>query len=118
MNWLYLANARIPSEKAHVYQILQMVDALVEAGQDVRVVYPRRANLPGMRHVDPRTFYGLRYPPRLCAAPTLDLVRFVTIDAPVLNHQPLPLLAHALQEASFAVSSALLARHAVASRPP
>ena len=28
MRWLYLANARIPSEKAHVYQILQMVDAL------------------------------------------------------------------------------------------
>jgi glycosyltransferase involved in cell wall biosynthesis len=39
---LYVANARVPSRKAHVYQILQMCDAFVEVGNDVELVVPRR----------------------------------------------------------------------------
>ena len=117
MNWLYLANARIPSEKAHVYQILQMADALEQVGERVRVVYPARANLPGMRNQDPRDYYGLRGYPQLDVVPSLDLVKLVTIDVPRLNRRPLPLLAHALQETSFAMSAAVLAGRTQRSAP-
>lgn len=39
---LYVANARIPSRKAHVYQILQMCDAFDDVGNDVELVIPKR----------------------------------------------------------------------------
>ena len=66
----YLANIRVPSEKAHVYQVFQMLDALAEAGAEVELVYPARANLPQMGEADPRHLYGLRRPPRMRALPS------------------------------------------------
>ena len=80
---LYLANVRIPSEKAHVYQIFQMCDAFAARGAAVRLIYPRRANLDELRDVgDPAAFYGIRRPPALVALPCLDPVKLVTIDLP------------------------------------
>ncbi|HEV2123624.1 MAG TPA: glycosyltransferase family 4 protein, partial [Chloroflexota bacterium] len=37
--WLYLANVRVPSEKAHVYQIFQMLDVFRAAGVEVTLAY-------------------------------------------------------------------------------
>jgi hypothetical protein len=39
---LYIANARIPSEKAHPYQILKMCEAFENDGMDVELVVPFR----------------------------------------------------------------------------
>ena len=39
---VYIANARIPSEKAHPYQILKMCEAFVKNGMDVELVVPFR----------------------------------------------------------------------------
>lgn len=97
---------RVPSEKAHVYQIFQMLDALAAAGVDVTLAHPRRANIPQMQGEDPVTLYELRRKLAMRELPALDLVRTVTIDRPGLNRPPLPALAFALQSASFAASAA------------
>jgi glycosyltransferase involved in cell wall biosynthesis len=110
MRWLYPANVRIPSEKAHVYQIFQMVDALQHTGVDIELTYPARANIRGMQRVDPVAFYGLRSAPHLRALPALDPIRLVTIDVPALNRRPFPQIAFAMQSASFAMAAALWVR--------
>ena len=64
----YVANARLPTEKAHGIQIAKMCEALIEAGADVEVVAPRRAT-------DARSlkdFYGLRVDVPITRLPTLD----------------------------------------------
>lgn len=38
----YVANVRIPSRKAHPYQIVQMCDAFVDVGEEVELVVPYR----------------------------------------------------------------------------
>jgi len=109
---VYLANARIPSEKAHVYQIMQMVDALGRQGIEVELVYPARANLARLAGHDPVAHYGLRTRPRLSRVPVIDLVRLVTIDRPALNRPPWPRLAYTLESATFALAAAARARRA------
>jgi glycosyltransferase involved in cell wall biosynthesis len=117
MRWLYPANVRIPSEKAHVYQIFQMVDALQRAGVEVQVAYPARANLRDLERQDPVALYGLRTRPHLIELPTLDLVRLVTIDVPALNRRPLPQLAFGLQSLTFALNAARFAQRVTKQRP-
>ncbi len=115
---LYLANVRIPSEKAHVYQIFQMCDAFAARGVAVRLIYPRRANLDELRNVgDPAAFYGVRRPPALVALPCLDPVKLVTIDLPALARTPLNPAAFAVQTASFALAATAYARRAMGDGP-
>lgn len=42
MKILYLANARIPTEKAHGVAIIKMAEALAKAGHQVRLILPKR----------------------------------------------------------------------------
>ena len=115
---LYLANVRIPSEKAHVYQIFQMCDAFAGRGVVVRLIYPRRANLDELRNVgDPATFYSIRRPPDLVALPCLDPVKLVTIDLPALGKTPLNPAAFAVQTASFALTATAYARRELGAGP-
>lgn len=108
--WLYLANIRVPSEKAHVFQVFQVVDALSAAGLGVELLYPRRANLPGIGERDPARLYGLRHSPRTRTVFSLDAVKLVTIDLPFLNRPPFPSLAFGLQALSFTLAVAQYAR--------
>jgi glycosyltransferase involved in cell wall biosynthesis len=48
---IYVANNRLPTEKAHGLQIVQMCEALAETGYAVTLVAPRRFNTPEMRAV-------------------------------------------------------------------
>lgn len=48
---LYLANNRLPTEKAHGLQIVQMCEALADAGYSVTLAAPGRFNTPDMRAV-------------------------------------------------------------------
>ncbi|MBN2305962.1 MAG: glycosyltransferase [Anaerolineae bacterium] len=48
---VYLANNRLPTEKANGLQIAQMCEALAGAGYAVTLVAPRRFNTPDMRAV-------------------------------------------------------------------
>lgn len=44
MKLIYTANARIPSEKAHPYQIMQMCEAFASHGSEVTLLYAKRRN--------------------------------------------------------------------------
>ncbi|HCR52240.1 TPA: hypothetical protein DIV48_01160 [Candidatus Kaiserbacteria bacterium] len=52
----YIANARMPNEKAHGIQIAKMCEAFAEAGENVVLVVPGR----GSPSADLRSFYQLR----------------------------------------------------------
>ncbi len=48
---VYLANNRLPTEKAHGLQIVQNCEALADAGYTVMLAAPRRINTPQMQRV-------------------------------------------------------------------
>src|SRR3989344_257227 len=83
---IYIANARIPTEKAHGIQIMQMCQsfALCDANDtnlhandtnkiEVELVIPRRLN-PIKQ--DPFDYYGVRRNFKITKLPTLDLITF------------------------------------------
>lgn len=57
----YLANIRLPTEKAHGLQIMQMAEAFAQADPQARLTLyaARRFNTPALRGKDPFTFYGV-----------------------------------------------------------
>lgn len=107
---LYLANARIPSEKAHVYQILKMCEAWNTLGYRVELAYPGRQNTARMAQVnDLAAYYGLGPAfsrTRLVRLPSLDLIKLLTLDLPQLNRAPLVQAAFYLQSVTFALACA------------
>lgn len=52
MRILYLANARIPTEKAHGLQIVKMCEAFARQGVDVKLILPFRQQSDQMRQVE------------------------------------------------------------------
>jgi len=76
MRLLYIANARMPNEKAHGYQIAQMCEAFALAGAEVALVVPRRVNTEAdLRGVaDIWAYYGVRRNFRLVRLPCIDLI--------------------------------------------
>ena len=74
MRLLYIANARIPTEKAHGLQIMQNCEALARAGAEVTLRAPRRVNTQALRAVaDPWAHYGVQPCFALHRLPCLDL---------------------------------------------
>ncbi len=116
-----VANARIPSERAHPLQIMHMAAGFASGGATVLLAYARRANTAAMRAVsDPFQFAGVSKTFALVGLPTVDAIKRVTIDWPILNHGPIRLAAHLLQLWSFAVAALTVVRrwkpHVVYSR--
>ena len=75
MNLIYLSQARIPSEKAHVYQILKMCEAFTEAGCEVELIHPCRVNTEKMKKVkDIWEYYGIERRFRITRLPSADLM--------------------------------------------
>ncbi len=68
MKIYYIANARMPTEKAHGIQIAKMCEAFIEAGADLSLVAPRRVT--DARSV--REYYGLRVNIPIIYLPTID----------------------------------------------
>lgn len=68
MKIYYVANARIPSEKAHGIQIAKMSEALIEAGADLTLILPRRTHTPESL----QSYYGLRVPIKTEYLPVVD----------------------------------------------
>jgi glycosyltransferase involved in cell wall biosynthesis len=96
---LYLANNRIPSEKANSLQIMQMCDAFQSEGVDVRLVVPWRLQPRAMRSVqDPFTYYGLRN--------RFPIVYLPCADALEVAPRALERAAFAVQSSTFALSVA------------
>ena len=72
---LYVANARIPTEKANGYQIVQMCEAFALAGEQVTLVVPRRLNTSDLRSVtNVWEYYGVRENFEIVYLPCLDLL--------------------------------------------
>jgi glycosyltransferase involved in cell wall biosynthesis len=78
MHILYLANARIPTEKAHGLQIMQNCEALADGGARVTLWTAARRNTPALRAVsDPFAHYGVKANFRIRRLPCLDLLPLV-----------------------------------------
>lgn len=72
MKMYYIANARMPNEKAHGIQIAKMCEAFLEQGVDVTLVVPRRKTTPG----SVRDFYHLRVDVPIIRLSSLNLYNF------------------------------------------
>lgn len=75
-----IANVRLPTEKAHGIQIMAMASAFAAAGQEVRLIVPRRRN---PLHGDPFSFYGTPRTFRIVRVPTLDLLPWEKLLGPI-----------------------------------
>lgn len=111
---IYMANIRMPSEKAHVYQIMQMCEAFVEAGADVTLWHARRFNTPELRTVtNAWQFFGVAKTFGLRQIFSLDFYPFLEIFAPRVKRYPERIVSWT-QLVSFTLALALRARPAVA----
>lgn len=82
---LYLSCARIPSEKAHTYQILKMCEAFTEQGAAVTLFYQRRPHNTLEKKVpDVFSYYGIRTPFAMKKLFCLDLA-FLEKISPVIR---------------------------------
>jgi glycosyltransferase involved in cell wall biosynthesis len=82
----YVANVRLPTEKANGYQVLQTCQAFTEIGQPVELLYPKRVNTPELRKItDLDAFYGLRVPFPRTEVACRDWLHFVTNTFPLLR---------------------------------
>ena len=91
---LYLANIRLPTEKAHGLQILKTCEALAAAGADIELVVPRRKN---RITEDAFSYYGIR-------------TRFPITTIGVPDTVAYGMLGFLLESFVFAFRAALLAR--------
>jgi hypothetical protein len=97
MKLIYVSAARIPSEKAHPFQITQMCDAFARTGADVTLLYRRHRNPHGMRTADIWGYYGVT---RSFAAERLRGINIFPLysdfDVPYVLRKPLDVIAQAL----------------------
>ncbi len=89
MRIAYIQNARIPTEKAHGYQIMKTCEALVEAGTQVQLFVAERRNSISQNAFE---FYQV---PKV-----FDLFRLPVVDVMDVI-KPLNALAYPLERASF-----------------
>lgn len=97
---IYIANARMPTEKAHGTQIMKMCEAFTKQGLKVMLIIPNRYQInKSLKNVNPFPYYGIQYPFKIKKLFTLDGLRF---DA-WMKKVPFPLL-YFIQEITFACS--------------
>jgi glycosyltransferase involved in cell wall biosynthesis len=96
---IYVANIRIPTEKAHGLQIMQNCEALADQGAEVQLWVTRRINTAEMKAVsDPFAHYGVKQNFSLRRLACLDLLPLVP------NRTDLPAkIIFGLQYATFAL---------------
>ncbi len=73
MKLTYIANARIPTEKAHGIQIMKMCEAFALSNSKVELVIPKRLN--NIKE-GPYVYYGVEHNFKIKKLPCLDLVKF------------------------------------------
>jgi len=74
MKIIYIANVRLPTEKAHGIQIMKTCEAFAKAGVEIELVVPTRHN---KLTADPFTYYGvLENSFRLVTLRVPDLIRY------------------------------------------
>src|SRR5512147_1262730 len=73
MRIAYIADMRLPTEKAHGLQIVENCAALAEGGADVTLVVPRRFNTRALRRVEPWDYYSVSRSFAVVRLPCIDL---------------------------------------------
>ena len=73
MKLIYIANARIPTEKAHGVQIANNCSAFAENGAKVVLVAPRRKNIIKENCFE---FYSLENKFQIIRLPVIDLITY------------------------------------------
>jgi len=68
---IYIANIRLPTEKAHGIQIMKMCEAFALAGTDLELVIPTRIN-SDFSEVDPFVYYGVKRIFKIISLKTFD----------------------------------------------
>ena len=77
MKIAYLFNGRLPTEKAHGYQIVKMCEAFAANGLEVALWYPKRFQPdPALQRKDIFVYYGTRPNFRVRVSPNIDVVRW------------------------------------------
>ena len=73
MTIFYIANARIPTEKAHGIQIMKMCEAFAKLGHEVKLLVPRRVS-----HITDEAFafYGIQPRFEIVYLSSIDFVRW------------------------------------------
>ncbi len=95
---IYVANNRLPTEKAHGLQIAQMCEAFAQAGYRVTLVAPRRINTAEMRAAGPLwAHYGVERVFAFRRLPVIDLFPII----------PRWRIAFVMQTVTFALALAL-----------
>ncbi len=78
MKLFYLANIRVPTEKAHGLQIVQMCEAFAQAGAEVTLIVPRRINTEALSRIDDVwAHYGVRRNFAIRRIPCIDIYRWL-----------------------------------------
>jgi glycosyltransferase involved in cell wall biosynthesis len=73
MKIVYAANIRLPTERAHGLQIMEMCRAFAQEGHDVRLVVPKRRNAI---EATPWEHYGMPKDFEIVEVPIFDFIRF------------------------------------------
>lgn len=71
MKMVYIANVRLPTEKAHGLQIMEMCQAFSQNGFEVELIVPRRLNYT---KDDPFSYYNVAPVFKIKKLPCLDLI--------------------------------------------
>ncbi|MBI4059675.1 hypothetical protein HY406_01270, partial [Candidatus Giovannonibacteria bacterium] len=71
MRLVYLANMRLPTERAHGVQVMKMCEAFSKAGLEVLLVTPRRFT---KIKTDPFEYYNVKKNFGMLKLPVLDLI--------------------------------------------
>ncbi len=82
MKIIYIANSRIPTTKAHGFQIMKMCEAFSNAGFDVKLLIPRRIN---SIKDSPFSYYGIKESFSIKKIPIIDLIPLSGILGPLAN---------------------------------
>jgi|Deesub1362B_J571_1020462.scaffolds.fasta_scaffold05447_2 glycosyltransferase involved in cell wall biosynthesis len=74
MKIAYIANMRMPTERAHGLQVMRMCEAFARLGNHVILFYPYRfQSNPDLHHRDAFEFFGIQTPFEIRRVPYLDL---------------------------------------------
>ncbi len=88
MKMIYLANARIPTEKAHGLQIMKMCEAFKNEGVDLELVVANRKDNQ-LEDIEPFEYYGIKNKFRIKKLWLLDIVAmdrsFKGLSVPIQN---------------------------------
>jgi len=107
MKLIYAANARIPSEKAHSNQIMQMCEAFAQAGAEVALLHAHRHNPPELRSQNIWEYYDVTQIFTIRQLPSIDLYPLAR-PLPMAARLRVERVAAAIQTTSY--NLALIAR--------